>query len=51
MGRNSSAIGAFKAALHLRGIIAHPATALPQIPLDAGETARVGEYLTAASLM
>ncbi len=50
MGRNSSAIGAFKAALHLRGIIAHPTTALPQIPLAPDEIARVGEYLAAASL-
>ena len=34
--------GAFKAALHLRGVIAHPTTALPQIPLDAAEIAAVG---------
>ncbi|MDG4787788.1 dihydrodipicolinate synthase family protein [Micromonospora sp. WMMD1102] len=50
MGQNSSAIGAFKAALHLRGIIAHPATALPQLPLDTTEIARVGRHLTDAAL-
>ncbi|GAA2070056.1 dihydrodipicolinate synthase family protein [Actinomadura alba] len=51
MGRGSSALGAFKAALHLRGIIDHPTTALPQIPLDADEIARVGEYLADAALV
>ncbi|MCW2915561.1 MAG: dihydrodipicolinate synthase family protein [Actinomycetia bacterium] len=50
MGRSSSALGAFKAALFLRGIIAHPTTALPQIPLDADEIARVGEHLADAEL-
>jgi 4-hydroxy-tetrahydrodipicolinate synthase len=51
MGRGSSALGAFKAALHLRGIIDHPTTALPQIPLDADETATVGKYLAEAALL
>jgi 4-hydroxy-tetrahydrodipicolinate synthase len=51
MGGSSSALGAFKAALYLRGIIAHPTTALPQIPLDADEIARVGTYLDAAGLL
>jgi 4-hydroxy-tetrahydrodipicolinate synthase len=51
MGRSSSALGAFKAALHLRGVIDHPTTALPQIPLDANEIARVGEFLADAALM
>jgi 4-hydroxy-tetrahydrodipicolinate synthase len=51
MGRGSSALGAFKAALHLRGIIDHPTTALPQIPLDAGEIAQVGKYLADAGLV
>ena len=50
MGRSSSALGAFKAALYLRGIIDHPTTALPQIPLDADEIARVGKYLSDAAL-
>jgi 4-hydroxy-tetrahydrodipicolinate synthase len=51
MGRGSSALGAFKAALHLRGIIDYPTTALPQIPLNAEETARVSEHLAAAGLL
>ena len=51
MGRSSSALGAFKAALHLRGIIDHPTTALPQIPLDADEIAQVGKYLADADLV
>ncbi|GAB2828161.1 dihydrodipicolinate synthase family protein [Actinocorallia aurea] len=50
MGRGSSALGSFKAALHLRGVIDHPVTAPPQIPLDAAETARVAELLAAAGL-
>ncbi|WP_432186627.1 dihydrodipicolinate synthase family protein [Streptomyces sp. Tue6028] len=51
MGGSSSALGAFKAALHLRGVIACPATAEPQIPLSEGETERVGKYLAAAGLL
>jgi 4-hydroxy-tetrahydrodipicolinate synthase len=51
MGPSSSAIGAFKAALHLRGVIACPATAEPQVPLSEAEVARVGNYLTAAGLL
>jgi 4-hydroxy-tetrahydrodipicolinate synthase len=51
MGRSSSALGAFKAALHLRGIIDHPTTARPQVPLDDREIARVGEYLAEAALI
>jgi 4-hydroxy-tetrahydrodipicolinate synthase len=51
MGRGSSALGAFKAALHLRGIISHPTTALPQIPLGADEIAHVGAYLVDAALV
>jgi len=51
MGRSSSALGAFKAALHLRGVIDHPTTALPQIPLDADEVARVGKFLADAALL
>jgi 4-hydroxy-tetrahydrodipicolinate synthase len=45
MGGSSSALGAFKAALFLRGIIAHPTTAPPQIALSQEEIARVGKYL------
>lgn len=51
MGRNSSAIGAFKAALHLRGVIDCPLTAEPQIPLSAEEVEQVGKFLTAAGLL
>jgi 4-hydroxy-tetrahydrodipicolinate synthase len=51
MGRGSSALGAFKAALYLRRIIDHPVTAVPQIPLDQEEIARVGKYLAAAGLL
>ncbi|MEV4760528.1 dihydrodipicolinate synthase family protein [Micromonospora sp. NPDC049559] len=50
MGISSSALGAFKAALYLRGVIAHPTTAVPQVPLDDDEIARVGKYLEAAGL-
>ncbi|MFE2045428.1 dihydrodipicolinate synthase family protein [Streptomyces sp. NPDC059477] len=51
MGGSSSALGAFKAALHLRGIIDCPATADPQIPLSPDETQRVGKHLAAAGLL
>ncbi|GLP70115.1 dihydrodipicolinate synthase family protein [Streptomyces sp. TUS-ST3] len=51
MGASSSALGAFKAALHLRGVIDCPATAEPQVPLSAAEVERVGEFLAAAGLL
>lgn len=51
MGGSSSALGAFKAALYLRGIIDHPTTARPQIPLNAEEISAVGKYLAAAGLL
>lgn len=51
MGGSSSALGAFKAALHLRGIIDHPTTATPQVPLNSEETARVSKYLAEAGLL
>ncbi|MEU0568316.1 dihydrodipicolinate synthase family protein [Nonomuraea sp. NPDC005983] len=51
MGGSSSGLGAFKAALHLRGVIAHPTTALPQVPLNADEIAAVGKHLAAAGLL
>lgn len=51
MGGSSSALGAFKAALQLRGVIACGATAEPQVPLGAGEVERVGKYLATAGLL
>ena len=51
MGGSSSALGAFKAALHLRGVIDCPATAEPQVPLSEGEVERVGKFLAAAGLL
>ncbi|MBC7272623.1 MAG: dihydrodipicolinate synthase family protein, partial [Streptomyces sp.] len=51
MGGSSSALGAFKAALHLRGVIACPATAEPQVPLSPEETEGVGKFLAAAGLL
>ncbi|MFI6599882.1 dihydrodipicolinate synthase family protein [Nonomuraea sp. NPDC050536] len=51
MGGSSSGLGAFKAALHLRGVIDHPTTALPQVPLDADEVGRVGKLLAAVGLL
>jgi 4-hydroxy-tetrahydrodipicolinate synthase len=50
MGPGSSALGAFKAALHLRGVIDCPITAPPQIPLAANEIDQVRARLTAAGL-
>ncbi|MDH6484167.1 dihydrodipicolinate synthase/N-acetylneuraminate lyase [Streptomyces sp. SAI-127] len=44
-------MGAFKAALHLRGVIACPATTEPQVPLSAEEVERVGKYLAGAGLL
>jgi 4-hydroxy-tetrahydrodipicolinate synthase len=51
MGASSSALGAFKAALHLLGVIACPATAEPQVPLSEEERERVGKHLAAAGLL
>jgi 4-hydroxy-tetrahydrodipicolinate synthase len=51
MGGGSSALGAFKAALHLRGVIDCPATAEPQVPLSADELEQVGKFLAAAGLL
>ncbi|MGW0992077.1 dihydrodipicolinate synthase family protein [Streptomyces sp. NPDC002523] len=51
MGGSSSALGAFKAALHLRGIIDCPVTAEPQMPLSGEEVERVGKFLAGAGLL
>ncbi|MFH8792673.1 dihydrodipicolinate synthase family protein [Streptomyces sp. NPDC017941] len=51
MGASSAGLGAFKAALHLRGVIDCPLTAAPQVPLSAEETERVGKFLAAAGLL
>lgn len=51
MGGSSSAIGAFKAALHLRGIIDCPVTAEPQVPLSGDEVTKVGKFLAGAGLL
>ncbi|MEV0201074.1 dihydrodipicolinate synthase family protein [Nonomuraea sp. NPDC050691] len=51
MGGSSSGLGAFKAALYLRGIIDCPVTAPPQTPLNDDEIARVGKHLAAAGLL
>ncbi|TDC74943.1 dihydrodipicolinate synthase family protein [Actinomadura sp. 7K507] len=51
MGRGSSALGSFKTALHLLGVIDCPLTVPPQIQLDGAETARVRTHLTTAGLL
>jgi 4-hydroxy-tetrahydrodipicolinate synthase len=51
MSASSSALGAFKAALHLRGVIDCPVTAEPQVPLSAAEVERVGGFLAGAGLL
>ncbi|TMR25424.1 dihydrodipicolinate synthase family protein [Nonomuraea turkmeniaca] len=51
MGGSSSGLGAFKAALHLRGIIDCPITALPQIPLNDDEIGQVGKLMAGAGLL
>ncbi|MFG3089703.1 dihydrodipicolinate synthase family protein [Streptomyces sp. CAI-85] len=51
MGPTSAAIGAFKTALHLRGIIDSPTTADPQIPLTPEETETVAKHLAGAGLL
>lgn len=51
MGAASSALGAFKAALHLRGVIDCPRTADPYIQLDEDEIGRVRDRLVAAGLL
>ncbi|MEU2576621.1 dihydrodipicolinate synthase family protein [Streptomyces anulatus] len=50
MGRSSSALGSFKEALRLLGVIDRGATAFPQIPLSAASAASVAERLRGAGL-
>jgi 4-hydroxy-tetrahydrodipicolinate synthase len=45
MGLYSSAIGAFKAALRMRGVISHATTSVPMLPLDDRELAAVARIL------
>ncbi|MCA1188160.1 MULTISPECIES: dihydrodipicolinate synthase family protein [unclassified Saccharopolyspora] len=51
IGASSSALGAFKAGLHLRGVIDHAVTAPPQLPLTADEVDGVRQRLVAAGLL
>ncbi|MEV8565395.1 dihydrodipicolinate synthase family protein [Streptomyces sp. NPDC051322] len=51
MGRSSSALGSFKGALRLLGVIDCGDTAFPQIQLSAASLALVGRRLHAAGLM
>jgi 4-hydroxy-tetrahydrodipicolinate synthase len=51
MGRGSSALGGFKAALRLLGVIDCPATAAPQVPLDDTAVERVRALLGEAGLL
>lgn len=51
MGRSSAALGAFKAALQLRGVINCSITAPPQVQLNDTEIARIGDLLAAAGLL
>ncbi len=51
MGRSSSALGAFKSALHHLGIITCAATARPQIPLGSAAIAEVARLLRGAGLL
>jgi 4-hydroxy-tetrahydrodipicolinate synthase len=50
VGHTAAALGAFKAALWLRGVIDHPGTAAPCGPLSAAEVDRVRALLIAAGL-
>jgi 4-hydroxy-tetrahydrodipicolinate synthase len=51
MGRSSSALGSFKEALRLLGVVDHGATVFPQLPLSAGSVAFVAERLRGAGLL
>ncbi|MGK5632282.1 dihydrodipicolinate synthase family protein [Streptomyces sp. URMC 123] len=51
MGRSSASLGAFKAALHLLGVIDCPATAAPQTPLDGAAVKAVRHLLEEGGLL
>lgn len=51
IGASSAALGAFKTALNLRGIIDCPTTAPPQLPLQHAEVVEIRERLEAAGLL
>ena len=51
MGRNSSAIGAFKHALRLLGVFAEGTTAAPQVQLGDASVSLVEERLRGAGLL
>ncbi|MDI3384899.1 dihydrodipicolinate synthase family protein [Streptomyces sp. B-S-A8] len=51
MGRSSSALGSFKAALWLLAVIGHRGTARPQIPLSDESVAEVAARLRGAGLV
>jgi 4-hydroxy-tetrahydrodipicolinate synthase len=51
MGGTSAALGAFKAALKLRGVIDCALTAPPSIPLDTDEVDHVRKHLETAGLL
>jgi 4-hydroxy-tetrahydrodipicolinate synthase len=51
MGRGSAGLGAFKAAMKLRGFIDNAVMAPPQLPLDDEELLRIKEKLAEAGLL
>jgi len=51
MGTTSAALGAFKAAVHLQGVIDCPRTAPPSVPLNEAEVAGVRACLVRAGLL
>jgi 4-hydroxy-tetrahydrodipicolinate synthase len=51
MGRGSAALGAFKAAMKMRGVIDNAVMAPPQLPLNAEELVRIREKLADAGLL
>ncbi|MCP2163409.1 dihydrodipicolinate synthase family protein [Goodfellowiella coeruleoviolacea] len=51
MGRGSAALGAFKAAMKMRGLIDNAVMAPPQLPLNDEELVRIKDKLVAAGLL
>ncbi|MBB4684300.1 dihydrodipicolinate synthase family protein [Amycolatopsis jiangsuensis] len=51
MGRGSAALGAFKAAMKMRGFIDNAVTAPPQLPLNAEELLQIKEKLAESGLL